>query len=215
MTAAYSMFANGGRRIKPTLIDRIQDRYGHTIYKHAAKEIAWQQGCAITFMAKWDERYAGSSCHIHASLWDLDGKRSIFKRGAYLYELPWYIFIGAPGSGKTTALLNAGLTFPLAEKMGAVGAQIAASRQLRGEALHDEDDPHAARTLTPTNFFNLVAVIESVAHVPGLGNVLQRRRGHDHRSPAKDGSLGGPHGVGEGARRAHVVDAVQLVLAAK
>ena len=46
------------------------------------------------------------------------GKRSMFGRGAFLYELPWYIFIGAPGSGKTTALLNAGLTFPLAEKMG-------------------------------------------------------------------------------------------------
>ena len=46
----------------------------HTIYKHAAKEIAWQQGCAITFMAKWDERYAGSSCHIHASLWSPDGE---------------------------------------------------------------------------------------------------------------------------------------------
>ena len=30
MVAAYSMFANGGQRIKPTLIDRIQDRYGHT-----------------------------------------------------------------------------------------------------------------------------------------------------------------------------------------
>ena len=40
------------------------------------------------------------------------------KGGAFLYDLPWYIFIGAPGSGKTTALLNAGLTFPLAEKMG-------------------------------------------------------------------------------------------------
>ncbi len=39
-------------------------------------------------------------------------------KGAQLYQLPWYIFIGAPGSGKTTALLNAGLTFPLAEKMG-------------------------------------------------------------------------------------------------
>ncbi len=39
--------------------------------------------------------------------------------GAWLYELPWYMFIGAPGSGKTTALMNAGLTFPLAEKMGA------------------------------------------------------------------------------------------------
>lgn len=46
------------------------------------------------------------------------GKRSWFKPGQYLYELPWYMFIGAPGSGKTTALMNAGLTFPLAGKMG-------------------------------------------------------------------------------------------------
>ena len=38
--------------------------------------------------------------------------------GDALYELPWYMFLGAPGSGKTTALMNAGLTFPLAEKMG-------------------------------------------------------------------------------------------------
>ncbi|MFE8646274.1 type VI secretion system membrane subunit TssM [Sphingomonas sp. NCPPB 2930] len=36
----------------------------------------------------------------------------------YVYELPWYMFIGAPGSGKTTALTNAGLTFPLEEKFG-------------------------------------------------------------------------------------------------
>src|ERR1051326_2937183 len=42
MTAAYSMFANGGKRIKPTLIDRIQDRYGHTIYRHDAREC---RGC--------------------------------------------------------------------------------------------------------------------------------------------------------------------------
>ena len=34
MTAAYATIANGGRRIVPTLIDRIQDRYGKTIYKH-------------------------------------------------------------------------------------------------------------------------------------------------------------------------------------
>jgi type VI secretion system protein ImpL len=33
----------------------------------------------------------------------------------YLYELPWYILIGPPGSGKTTALLNSGLRFPLAD----------------------------------------------------------------------------------------------------
>ncbi len=35
-----------------------------------------------------------------------------------LYELPWYVIIGPPGSGKTTALVNSGLNFPLAEQMG-------------------------------------------------------------------------------------------------
>jgi penicillin-binding protein 1A len=38
MVTAYSMLDNGGRRVKPTLIDRIQDRYGHTIYKHDERE---------------------------------------------------------------------------------------------------------------------------------------------------------------------------------
>jgi penicillin-binding protein 1A len=38
MVTAYSMFDNGGRRVIPTLIDRIQDRYGHTIYKHDLRE---------------------------------------------------------------------------------------------------------------------------------------------------------------------------------
>jgi len=35
-----------------------------------------------------------------------------------LYELPWYIIVGPPGSGKTTALVNSGLDFPLAEEFG-------------------------------------------------------------------------------------------------
>lgn len=37
----------------------------------------------------------------------------------YLYDLPWYIIIGPPGSGKTTALKNSGLDFPLAHEIGA------------------------------------------------------------------------------------------------
>ncbi len=45
----------------------------HVLYKHLAKEIAWQNNVAVTFMSKWDERYAGSSMHLHASLWDADG----------------------------------------------------------------------------------------------------------------------------------------------
>jgi len=36
----------------------------------------------------------------------------------YVYQLPWYVFIGAPGSGKTTALENSGLRFPLADTAG-------------------------------------------------------------------------------------------------
>ncbi|EGP07437.1 penicillin-binding protein 1A [Afipia clevelandensis] len=42
MVTAYSMFANGGKRVKPTLIDRIQDRYGHTIFRHDQREC---RGC--------------------------------------------------------------------------------------------------------------------------------------------------------------------------
>nr|WP_194245056.1 penicillin-binding protein 1A [Donghicola mangrovi] len=34
MVAAYAMFANGGERVQPTLVDRVQDRYGKTIYSH-------------------------------------------------------------------------------------------------------------------------------------------------------------------------------------
>jgi penicillin-binding protein 1A len=34
MVAAYSMFANGGERVEPTLVDRVQDRWGKTVYRH-------------------------------------------------------------------------------------------------------------------------------------------------------------------------------------
>jgi penicillin-binding protein 1A len=42
MVTAYSMFDNGGKRIKPTLIDRIQDRWGRTIFRHDQREC---RGC--------------------------------------------------------------------------------------------------------------------------------------------------------------------------
>jgi glutamine synthetase len=47
----------------------------HAIYKNAAKEIAAQEGMAISYMAKFDER-EGSSCHIHFSLADGDGRNA-------------------------------------------------------------------------------------------------------------------------------------------
>ena len=44
----------------------------HVIYKNAAKEMAAQEGMAITYMAKYDER-EGNSCHLHLSLRGADG----------------------------------------------------------------------------------------------------------------------------------------------
>src|SRR3954453_10258017 len=50
----------------------LQTADGHVIYKNGAKEIAAQDGMAITYMAKYDER-EGNSCHIHLSLRQHDG----------------------------------------------------------------------------------------------------------------------------------------------
>ncbi len=51
----------------------VQAADGHVIYKEAAKEIAAEAGCALTFMAKFNER-EGNSCHTHLSLRDAGGK---------------------------------------------------------------------------------------------------------------------------------------------
>lgn len=49
----------------------------------------------------------------------VEALRKSKRGGASLYELPWYVIIGPPGSGKTTALVNSGLRFPLSQKFGA------------------------------------------------------------------------------------------------
>jgi glutamine synthetase len=48
------------------------------LYKHGAKEIAHLQGCSVTFMAKHDQHAAGSSFHVHSSVWDRSGRRALF-----------------------------------------------------------------------------------------------------------------------------------------
>jgi penicillin-binding protein 1A len=50
MTTAYSVIANGGKRIEPTLIDRIQDRYGRTVYRHD------QRDCPACKAERWDNQ---------------------------------------------------------------------------------------------------------------------------------------------------------------
>jgi glutamine synthetase len=48
------------------------------LYKHGAKEIASLHGCSVTFMAKYDAGAAGSSFHLHSSLWDRAGTAPLF-----------------------------------------------------------------------------------------------------------------------------------------
>ena len=50
----------------------------HSIAKHATKEIAWQQGHAVSFLPKWHKDRVGSSSHVHQSLWTKDGKPAFY-----------------------------------------------------------------------------------------------------------------------------------------
>ena len=62
----------------------------HVLYKHGVKEIAWQQGSSVTFMAKYDMGAAGSSFHLHSSVWDLASKKNLFaardRQGTPLFQ---------------------------------------------------------------------------------------------------------------------------------
>jgi glutamine synthetase len=59
----------GQQEINFRFADALTAADRHAIYKNGAKEIAHLNGCSITFMAKPDHTWIGSSCHVHASLW--------------------------------------------------------------------------------------------------------------------------------------------------
>ena len=65
MVGAYAMFDNGGKQDQPTLIDRIQDRYGRTIYKHDQREC---RGCERRQMGEPDRADAGRPARAACSI---------------------------------------------------------------------------------------------------------------------------------------------------
>ncbi|HQY43241.1 MAG TPA: glutamine synthetase family protein [Paracoccaceae bacterium] len=65
---------SGQEEINYRYSDALDTADNHTIVKAAVKEIAWSKGRSVTFMAKYDTKKAGSSSHIHQSLWTKDGK---------------------------------------------------------------------------------------------------------------------------------------------
>jgi glutamine synthetase len=71
----------GQQEINFRYADALTMADNHVIYKNGAKEIAHLNGCSVTFMAKPDHTWIGSSCHIHSSLWR-DGESAFADEGA-------------------------------------------------------------------------------------------------------------------------------------
>jgi len=70
-------FGKGQQEINLRYADALEMADRHVIYKNGAKEIAALSGRAVTFMAKWSMAEAGSSFHLHSSLWNEDGTESL------------------------------------------------------------------------------------------------------------------------------------------
>lgn len=70
--------AAGQHEVNIAYADALEAADRAAIYKHGAKEIAHLNGCAITFMAKPDATWTGSSSHVHVSLWDESGQNNLF-----------------------------------------------------------------------------------------------------------------------------------------
>ena len=71
-------WGRGQEEINLLYADALEMADRTALYKHGAKEIAHLQGCSVTFMAKYDMGAAGSSFHLHSSLWDRTGDRPLF-----------------------------------------------------------------------------------------------------------------------------------------
>ena len=68
----------GQEEINVRYTDALEMADRHVILKNGIKEIAHAQGKAVTFMSKWRYDLAGSSAHIHMSLWDENGAKPLF-----------------------------------------------------------------------------------------------------------------------------------------
>ncbi|TAL94239.1 MAG: type VI secretion system membrane subunit TssM [Paraburkholderia sp.] len=72
---------------------------------------------AASQLRKVNAVVTGALARLKAMRTGARGPGKLFQGKRYLYELPWYITVGSKASGKTSALLNAGLSFPVAEQM--------------------------------------------------------------------------------------------------
>jgi glutamine synthetase len=69
--------APGQHEVNIRYDDVLESADRSVLFKHGAKEIAYLNGWGITFMSKPDHRWTGSSGHLHMSVWDAAGERSL------------------------------------------------------------------------------------------------------------------------------------------
>jgi glutamine synthetase len=95
-------FGKGQHEINVTYADALATADYHCLYKHGVKEICAGNGVAATFMAKYSMADAGSSCHMHSSVWDAAEDRSLMwsDDGAHHFS---DVFRGFLGGLMTTA----------------------------------------------------------------------------------------------------------------
>ena len=98
MVAAYAMFANGGERVEPTLVDRVQDRWGKTVYRHD------QRACEDCQLASLDPDFAPSIVSNRERVMDAitayqltSMMRGVVERGTASST----VNLGVPTAGKT------------------------------------------------------------------------------------------------------------------
>jgi glutamine synthetase len=100
-------WGRGQEEINLRYADALEMADRTALYKHGAKEIASLQGRAVTFMAKYDAGAAGSSFHLHSSLWDRAGKKALFADAGAVTL--WPLARGPAGDGpRVRRLLRAG-----------------------------------------------------------------------------------------------------------
>jgi type VI secretion system protein ImpL len=97
-----------GVQLRQLLAARAGERLAQQVAAPGAAQSGAQSGIAPADLQQLQARFAEAVAALKKS------RRS----GANLYQLPWYVMIGPPGSGKTTAIAHSGLHFPLAQKYG-------------------------------------------------------------------------------------------------
>ncbi|HTI18730.1 MAG TPA: type VI secretion protein IcmF/TssM N-terminal domain-containing protein, partial [Trinickia sp.] len=76
-----------------------------------------EESPAASRLGDVDAIVAGALARLRSMRTGAYGLAKLFQGKRYLYEVPWFITLGSNGSGKTSALLNGGLSFPVAERM--------------------------------------------------------------------------------------------------